>query len=198
MIKNKTISQLISELSKFPGIGRKTAERLAYYIIREKKEDAKRLADAILEVKEKIGFCKICFNYAEGEICDICSDPSRDKKTICVVEEPRDIWALENAGSYKGLYHVLLGVISPLDGVGPDDLKIRELLKRLKSGEVEEVIIATSPTVEGDATALYLSKIIKPLGIKVTRIASGLPAGGEIEYADSMTLTKAIQDRRPI
>jgi len=198
MIKNKTISQLIVEFSKLPGIGRKTAERLAYFIIREKEKDARRLAKAIVEVKEKVGFCKICFNYAEGEICDICSDPSRDKKTICVVEEPRDIWALENAGNYRGLYHVLLGVVSPLDGVGPDDLKIRELLKRLERGEVEEVIIATSPTVEGDATALYLSKIIKPLGIKVTRIASGLPAGGEIEYADSMTLAKAIQGRRPI
>ena len=198
MIKNKTISQLIVEFSKLPGIGRKTAERLAYFIIREKEKDARRLAKAIVEVKEKVGFCKICFNYAEGEICDICSDPSRDKKTICVVEEPRDIWALENAGNYRGLYHVLLGVVSPLDGIGPDDLKIRELLKRLERGEVEEVIIATSPTVEGDATALYLSKIIKPLGIKVTRIASGLPAGGEIEYADSMTLAKAIQGRRPI
>jgi len=198
MIKNKTISQLISELSKLPGIGRKTAERLAYYIIKEKKEDARKLAEAIIEVKDKIGFCKICFNYAENDVCDICSDPSRDKKTICVVEEPRDIWAFENAGSYRGLYHVLLGVISPLDGVGPDDIKIRELLRRLESGEVEEVIIATSPTVEGDATAIYLSKIIKPLGLKVTRIASGLPAGGEIEYADSITLTKAIQGRRPI
>ncbi|RKY00364.1 MAG: recombination protein RecR, partial [Spirochaetes bacterium] len=181
-----------------PGIGRKTAERLAYYIIKEKKEDARKLAEAIVKVKDKIGFCKICFNYAENDVCDICSDPSRDKKTICVVEEPRDIWAFENAGSYGGLYHVLLGVISPLDGVGPDDIKIRELLRRLESGEVEEVIIATSPTVEGDATAIYLSKIIKPLGIKVTRIASGLPAGGEIEYADSITLIKAIQGRRPI
>ncbi|RKX91724.1 MAG: recombination protein RecR [Spirochaetes bacterium] len=198
MIKNKTISQLISEFSKLPGIGRKTAERLAYYIIKEKKEDARKLAEAIVKVKDKIGFCKICFNYAENDVCDICSDPSRDKKTICVVEEPRDIWAFENAGSYGGLYHVLLGVISPLDGVGPDDIKIRELLRRLESGEVEEVIIATSPTVEGDATAIYLSKIIKPLGIKVTRIASGLPAGGEIEYADSITLIKAIQGRRPI
>lgn len=198
MIKNITISQLISELSKFPGIGRKTAERLAYYIIKEKREDAQRLAEAIIKVKEKIGFCKICYNYAESDVCDICSDPLRDKKTICVVEEPRDIWALENAGNYKGLYHVLLGVISPLDGVGPDDLKIRGLLNRLEGEEVEEVIIATSPTVEGDATALYLSKIIKPLDIKVTRIASGLPAGGEIEYADSVTLAKALQGRRPI
>jgi len=198
MIKNKTISQLISEFSKLPGIGRKTAERLAYYIIKEKKEEARKLAEAIIEVKDKIGFCKICFNYAENDVCDICSDPSRDKKTICVVEEPRDVWAFENAGSYRGLYHVLLGVISPLDGVGPDDIKIRELLRRLESGEVEEVIIATSPTVEGDATAIYISKIIKPLGLKVTRIASGLPAGGEIEYADSITLTKAIQGRRPI
>ena len=198
MIRNITISQLIAEFSKLPGIGRKTAERLAYYIFKEKKEDARRLAEAIMAVKEKIGFCKICYNYAEGDICDICSDPSRDRKTICVVEEPRDVWALENAGSYKGLYHVLLGVISPLDGVGPDDLKIRELLKRLEGEEVEEVIIATSPTVEGDATAIYLSKLIKPLGIKVTRIASGLPAGGEIEYADSVTLAKALQGRRPI
>ncbi len=198
MIKNKSISNLISEFSKLPGIGRKTAERLAYYIIKEDESKARRLADAIVQVKEKVGFCRVCFNYAEDDLCDICKDPTRDRKTICVVEEPRDIWAIEEAGTYRGLYHVLQGVISPLDGVSPEDLKIRELISRVESGDISEIILATSPTVEGDATALYISKLIKPLGIRVTRIASGLPAGGELEYADSLTLAKALQGRRPI
>ncbi len=198
MIKNKSITQLVSELSKLPGIGRKTAERLTYFIIKEDESEAKRLADAILQVKKNIHFCKICFNYAEDDLCDICMDRTRDKKTICVVEEPRDIWAIEEAGTYRGVYHVLHGVISPLDEISPEDLKIKELLSRLKSEDVVEVILATSPTVEGDATAIYLSKLIKPLGIKVTRIASGLPAGGELEYADSLTLSKALQGRQPI
>ena len=198
MIKNKSIANLISEFSKLPGIGRKTAERLAYYIIREDESKARRLADAIVQVKEKVGFCRVCFNYAEDDLCDICKDPTRDRKTICVVEEPRDVWAIEEAGTYRGLYHVLQGVISPLDGVSPEDLKIRELISRVESGDISEIILATSPTVEGDATALYISKLIKPLGIRVTRIASGLPAGGELEYADSLTLAKALQGRRPI
>ena len=198
MIKNKSIANLISEFSKLPGIGRKTAERLAYYIVKEDESKARRLADAIVQVKEKIGFCRVCFNYAEEELCDICKDPTRDRKTICVVEEPRDIWAIEEAGTYRGLYHVLQGVISPLDGVRPEDLKIRELISRVESGDISEIILATSPTVEGDATALYISKLIKPLGIRVTRIASGLPAGGELEYADSLTLAKALQGRRPL
>ena len=198
MNENSVIARLISELSKLPGIGRKTAERLAYYIIQAPSEDARNLAKAIIDAKEKIGFCKVCYNFSDGELCEICKDSTRDKKTLCVVEEPRDVWAIENAGGYRGLYHVLHGVISPLDGVGPDKLKIRELIKRMEQGEFEEIILATSPTVEGDATALYIAKLIKPLGIKVTRIASGLPAGGELEYADSVTLAKALQGRRPL
>ncbi|MBW2038509.1 MAG: recombination protein RecR [Deltaproteobacteria bacterium] len=190
------VEALITELSKLPGIGKKTATRLAFHILRSSKEDAQALAGSILRVKERIGLCRICFNIAEGEVCSICSNHQRDHSLLCVVEEPNDLMAIEAAGIFRGVYHVLHGVISPLDGVGPRELKIEELLQRLKQGGVAEVILATNPTVEGDATSLYLAKVIKPFGIKVTRIAQGIPAGGDIEYVDGKTMSKSLDGRR--
>lgn len=190
------VEELIDELSKLPGIGKKTATRLAFHILRSSKQDAQALAGSILRVKEKIGLCRICFNVAEGEVCTICSNHQRDHSLLCVVEEPNDLMAIEAAGIFGGVYHVLHGAISPLDGVGPRELKIEELLQRLKRGEVAEVILATNPTVEGDTTSLYLAKVIKPLGIKVTRIAQGIPAGGDIEYVDGKTMGKSLEGRR--
>jgi len=192
------IFRLVSEFSQFPGIGRKTAERLAYYILKEDEKFARDLASAILEVKEKVKFCSICGNMTENDPCPICSSPFRNKKVICVVEEAKDIWAVEKTGTYKGVYHVLMGALSPLDGIGPEKLRIQELLGRLQKEAIEEVIIATDPNAEGDATALYLSRLIKPLGVLVTRIASGLPIGGDLEYADAVTLSKALSGRRPL
>jgi len=196
--ENSSLFKLINEFSKLPGIGRKTAERLAFYILKIDENVARRLSEAIIEVKKKIKFCSICFNITENDPCDICLNPLRDKKIICVVEEPKDILAIEKSGTYDGVYHVLMGAISPLNGIGPDDLKIRELLKRIQDKEVSEVIVATDPNVEGDTTALYLAKLIKPLGISVSRIAKGLPVGGDLEYADSVTLSKAISGRTPL
>lgn len=190
------VEELIDELSKLPGIGKKTATRLAFHILRSSKQEAQALAGSILRVKEKIGLCRICFNVAEGEVCTICSNHQRDHSLLCVVEEPNDLMAVEAAGIFGGVYHVLHGAISPLDGVGPRELKIEELLQRLKRGEVAEVILATNPTVEGDTTSLYLAKVIKPLGIKVTRIAQGIPAGGDIEYVDGKTMGKSLEGRR--
>jgi recombination protein RecR len=190
--------RLVGELSRLPGIGRKTAERLAFFFLKDSAEDVHRLAEALLDVKKNMRFCRICAHITEDEECEICANPHRNHKLICVVEEPKDIWAIEKSGSYHGVYHVLMGALSPLDGVGPENLRIRELLSRLQSGEVDEVIIATDPNVEGDATAIYISKLLKPLGVKVTRIASGLPAGGDLEYADAVTLSKAITGRMPI
>lgn len=192
------ISRLIGELSRLPGIGRKTAERLAYYILKEDEQFAQNLAHAILEVKHKVKFCSICGNMTENDPCGICTDPRRSKKTVCVVEEPKDIWAIEKSGAYSGVYHVLMGALSPLDGIGPEKLRIKELLQRVQKDDVEEVIIATDPNIEGDATAIYLSKLLKPLNITVTRIASGLPVGGDLEYADAVTLSKALSGRRPL
>jgi len=177
-----------------PGIGRKTAQRITFYILKETKEEAASLAQAILDVKDKVKYCSICFNITESDPCWICLDGKRDKTLICVVEEANDVLALEKTAEYKGLYHVLGGALSPLDGIGPDNLRIKELLTRLKD-DVKEVILATNPNVEGEATAIYLSKLIKPLGVKVTRIARGLPVGGDLEYADQVTLTKAIEGR---
>jgi len=177
-----------------PGIGRKTAQRITFYILKEKKEEAQSLAQAILDVKEKVKYCSICFNITESDPCWICLDGKRDKTSICVVEEANDVLALENTAEYKGLYHVLGGALSPLDGIGPDNLRIKELLTRLKDN-VKEVILATNPNVEGEATAIYLSKLIKPLAVKVTRIARGLPVGGDLEFADQVTLTKALEGR---
>jgi recombination protein RecR len=190
-----SLEKLIEEFSKLPGIGKKTARRMAFYFLKVKKEEAGALAQAILDLKEKVNYCSICFNITEKDPCEICSDEKRDKFVICLVEEPNDVFALEKTGEYKGLFHVLGGVLSPLDGIGPDELKVKELLNRLKNGTVKEVILATNPNTEGEATAVYLSRLIKPLGIKVTRIARGLPSGGDLEYADVVTLTNAIEGR---
>jgi recombination protein RecR len=190
-----SIEKLIEEFSKFPGIGKKTAQRMAFFVLKQRKEEAEVLAQAILDVKSKVGYCSVCFNITEDDPCSICKDQKRDKSIICVVEEANDVAALEKTNQYRGLYHVLGGVVSPLDGVGPDDLKIKELLLRLKGKQVKEVIIATNPSTEGEATAIYLSKLIKPLGMKVTRIARGLPAGGDLEYADQTTLANALEGR---
>jgi len=192
---SESVDRLIEEFSKLPGIGRKTAMRLAFYILKEDKSEADRLAQALLDVKERVKYCSICFNITETDPCFVCQDEKRDKSIICVVEEANDVLALEKTGEYKGLYHVLGGALSPLDGIGPDNLRAKELLLRLKDG-VSEVILATNPNVEGEATAIYLSKLIKPLGIKVTRIARGLPVGGDLEYADQVTLMRALEGRR--
>jgi recombination protein RecR len=191
---SESISRLIDELAKMPGIGIKSAQRLAFYILKAPQETALSLAEAIKEVKEKVQHCSICFNLTEEDPCIICRNERRDSSTICVVEEANDVLALEKIGEYRGLYHVLGGVLSPLDGVGPDDLHIKELLDRLSQG-VTEIILATNPNVEGEATALYLTKLIKPLKIKVSRVARGLPVGGDLEYADQATLTRALEDR---
>jgi len=192
-----SIERLIEEFQKFPGVGRKTAQRLVFYLLRSPKEEIAGLAEAIKAVKEKVGFCSVCFNISEKDPCDICTDLNRDRTLICVVEEASDLWALERTGEYKGLFHILGGVLSPLDGIGPDDLRIKELLSRLKEG-VKEIILATNPNTEGEATAVYLSNLIKPLKVKVTRIARGLPMGGDLEYADQVTLAKAIEGRTEI
>lgn len=191
----QSVERLIAELTRLPGIGRKTAQRLAFWILKIRKEDARRLAQAIVDVKEKVVRCSICSNITETDPCGICSDPKRDQSIICVVEEANDILALERSGEYRGLYHVLEGALSPIDGVGPGKLRFKELLTRLKSG-VSEVIIATNPNVEGEATAVYLSRVIKPLNIRVTRIARGLPVGSDLEYADQNTLAKALKGRQ--
>ena len=194
----KPIDHLIEALTRLPGIGRKTASRLAFHILRSSPSEAQELARAILDVKEKIHLCSVCFNLTDDDPCRICQDEQRAKEILCVVEGPNDLIAIENTGEYKGRYHVLHGTLSPLEGVGPGDIKIKELLERLKKENVCEVILATNPTVEGGATALYLSDLIRPHRVKVTRIAYGIPMGGEIEYSDGMTLTKAIEGRREI
>ena len=192
------IERLINELAKLPGIGRKTAARLAYYVLRLPRGEAQNLARAIIDVKERIQLCSVCFNLTDRDPCRICSDSRRDSEVICVVEEPNDLMAIEGTGDFNGKYHVLHGALSPLEGVGPEDIKAKELLERLETGKVGEVIMATNPNVEGGATALYLTKLIKPLGVKVTRIAYGIPMGGDIEYTDGATLVKALEGRREI
>ena len=192
------MAKLIEHFRALPGIGSKTAVRLAYHILDMEPAQAKALAQAIIEAKEKIGYCSICFNLTDTDPCAICSSPARDHSTICVVEQPKDVVAMERMRDYKGVYHVLHGSISPMNGIGPDDIKIKELLARLMDGSVKEVILATNPRVEGEATAMYLSKLIKPLGIKVTRIAHGIPVGGDLEYTDEITLTKALEGRREL
>ena len=194
----KPIDHLIEALTRLPGIGKKTASRLAFHILRSSPSEAHELARAILDVKEKIRLCSICFNLTDENPCRICQDEHRTRETLCVVEGPNDLIAIENTGVFNGRYHVLHGTISPLEGVGPDDLKMRELLERLQKEKISEVILANNPTVEGGATALYLIDLIKPLGIKVTRIAYGIPMGSEIEYSDGMTLSKALEGRREI
>jgi recombination protein RecR len=190
------IQRLVQRLARLPGIGEKTATRLAFHILRAPEQQARELAQAITEVREKIRLCSVCCNLTEQDPCATCSDTRRDAHTLCVVAQPTDLIAVERGGSFRGRYHVLHGVLSPLDGIGPDDLRIGELLRRLEGGEVTEVIVATSPNVEGEATAMYLARLIKPLGPKVTRIASGVPIGGELEYVDQITLTRAIDGRR--
>jgi recombination protein RecR len=190
------IQQLIDELSRLPGVGPKSAQRLAFYIVKAPADDAKRLAEALLDAKEKIFFCRECGNVAEGELCRICRDPGRDSTVICVVEEPKDVAMVEKAGVIKGRYHVLGGAISPLDGIGPDDLRVQQLLDRVERNGVKEVILATNPNLEGNATAMYVAALLKPLGVSVTRLASGLPVGGDLEYADEVTLSQALEGRR--
>ncbi len=190
------LARLIEEFYKLPGIGPKSAQRLAYYLLRMPAGEARALAEAIIEVKERITFCSICQNVTEADPCRVCSDEQRDRSVICVVEEPLDILAMERTRAYRGLYHVLHGAISPMDGVGPEDLKVAELLNRLRSGEVQEIILATNPNLEGEATAMYLGRLISPLGPKVTRLARGLPVGGDLEYADDVTLARALEGRQ--
>jgi recombination protein RecR len=190
------IARLLEELERLPGIGPKSAQRLAYHILRGDADTAEALAAAIVEVKSAIRFCETCFNFAEGPECEICADVRRDTDVICVVEEPRDVVAIERTGEFRGTYHVLQGAISPIDGIGPEQLRARELIDRLGKGGIAEVILATDPDVEGETTALYLARLIKPLGIRVTRIASGLPVGGDLEYADEVTLGRALEARR--
>ncbi len=197
MLFAKPLAELIAELERLPGLGPKSAQRLAYHLLRVSEDEAHRLTEAILKAKAKLRFCAVCQNFSEQEICEICADARRDPGLICVVAEPRDITAIERVNEFKGRYHVLHGLMNPMDGIGPDQLRVRELLARLEK-DVAEVILATNPTIEGDATALYLAKLIKPLGIKVTRIAHGMPIGGELDYADSATLLSAFNYRREI
>jgi recombination protein RecR len=192
------LARLIEELSKLPTVGPKTAQRLAFHMLSMTPQDAEALAAAILEAKSRIRNCSICGNITEADPCIICTNPQRNPSVICVVEDPRDVAAMERTREFSGRYHVLQGAISPLDGVGPDDLRIAELVERVTAGEVREVIVATNPRVEGEATALYLSKVLKPLGVRVTRIAHGLPVGGDLEYADEVTLARALEGRRDL
>ncbi len=192
------LAKLIEHFRALPGIGSKTAVRLAYHVLDMDVEKARALAGAIIEAKEKIGYCNTCFNLSDRNPCSICSSEDRDHSVICVVEQPQDVAAMERMRDFKGVYHVLHGAISPLEGVGPENLKIKELLTRLSDSEVKEIIMATNPNVEGEATAMYIARLLKPMGIKVTRIAHGLPVGGDLEYADEVTLSKAMENRREI
>jgi len=192
------VQDLIDELGRLPGVGPKSAQRIAFHLLKTEKPDALRLADTIVQVKERVAFCERCFNVAEGPRCGICEDPRRDDGVLCVVEEPRDVVAVEKTDQFKGRYHVLQGAISPIDGIGPEQLKVRELIMRVGSEEITEVILCTNPNIEGETTAMYLSKQLQPLGLRITRIASGLPVGGDLEYADEMTLGRALEGRRDV
>jgi recombination protein RecR len=194
-ITAKPIARVVDEFSRLPGIGPKTAQRLTYYLLRSPADQAQALAEAILDLKNRVVLCSECFNITERSPCSICTGPERDRTRICVVEEPLDVVAIERTGQYRGLYHVLHGAISPIEGIGPDELKIRELLARLQPGEMKEIILATNPNLEGEATALYLNKQLVPMDITVTRLARGLPVGGDLEYADEMTLSNALAGR---
>ena len=196
MNASSAIQKLLDELERLPGIGPKSAQRIAYWILNEDRVDATRLAQAIIEVKDTVHFCARCFNYAQDELCDICASSKRDQNTICVVS--RDIPPIERTGTFSGVYHVLGGALSPLEGIGPDDLHIAELLARLNDPSISEVILATNPNIEGETTASYLARLIKPLGVKVSRLASGLPVGGDLEFADEVTLGRAIEARREL
>src|SRR5215510_7174331 len=190
--------RLVEQLQRLPGIGAKGAQRLAFHILKTPREDADRLCDAIRDVKAQVTYCSVCHNITDTDPCAFCTDPSRNRRVICVVEEPQNVSVVERTREFRGLYHVLMGTLSPLQGVGPDDLKIKGLLARVGQGEVEEVILATNPTVEGEATALYLARLLKPLGVRVTRIAMGIPVGSDLEYADEVTMTRAMEGRRDI
>ena len=193
------IVRLIQQLKRLPGVGQKSAERMAFHFLHSwSKEEARSLADAVLDVKEKVGYCSICNNITDVDPCSYCANPSRDPRLLCVVQQPNDIVAVEKTREYNGYYHVLLGALSPLSGVGPDQLRIKGLIERLKAGKIQEVIMATNPNVEGEATAVYLSKLLKPLGVKVTRIAMGVPVGSDLEYADEVTMSKALEGRREL
>ena len=193
-----SLSRLLEELQRLPGIGPKGAQRLAFHLLKIPREQAERLAAAIADVKARVTYCSVCSNITDSDPCHFCSNQDRDRHLICVVEEPQNVAAIERTRDFKGLYHVLMGAISPLQGIGPDELKIRELLKRLADGSVSEVILATNPNVEGEATALYLARLLKPLGVKVTRIAMGVPVGSDLEYADEVTMHKALEGRREV
>jgi recombination protein RecR len=192
------LTQLVEQLQKLPGIGAKGAQRLAFHILKNPRDDAERLCDAIRDVKERVTYCTVCNNITEHDPCMFCTSASRDQRLICVVEEPQNVSVVEKTREFRGVYHVLMGVLSPLHGVGPDDLKIAGLLARVGGGAVDEVILATNPTVEGEATALYLARLLKPLGVRVTRIAMGVPVGSDLEYADEVTMTRAMEGRREV
>ena len=193
-----SFARLVAELAKFPGVGNKTATRLAFFLLRQPKAQAEALAEAILDLQRNTRFCSVCFHITEQDPCSLCCDTRRDETLICVVEEPQALMAIERSRSFKGHYHVLHGALSPLDGIGPEDLKIKALIKRLEQGEVQELLIATNFTVEGDATALYLAKLVQPLGIRVTRLAYGIPMGSELEYVDEATVNRAVEGRRDL
>ncbi|HAY50735.1 MAG: recombination protein RecR [Acidimicrobiaceae bacterium] len=192
------VQTLIDELGKLPGVGPKSAQRIAFHLVKLSEEDAIRLSTAISEAKEKVRFCEKCFNMSDEPICEICSDSRRDPSLVCVVEEPRDIVAVERTQEYKGFYHVLQGAINPIDGIGPEQLRVKELLARLQENPISEVILCTNPNIEGEATAMYLARLLEPLGLSITRIASGLPVGGDLEYADELTLGRALEGRREV
>jgi recombination protein RecR len=192
------LANLIDQFKRLPGVGAKSAQRLAFHVLKTTREDADRLCDAIRDVKDRVTYCSVCNNITDVDPCAFCADDTRDHKVICVVEEPQNVYVVEKPGSFRGLYHVLLGALSPLQGVGPDDLKIKSLLTRIDQGGVEEIILATNPTVEGEATAIYLARLLKPLGLRVTRIATGIPVGSDLEYADELTMGKAMEGRREV
>ncbi len=194
----KPLGRLVGELEKLPGIGPKSAQRLAFYLLRIPADEARQLSEAIMEVKERISICSVCFNYTDQPVCDICRNPRRDPSILCVVAEPRDLMAVERTAEFTGRYHVLGGVISPLEGIGPEMLRIRELIERVQKDNVREVILATNPTVEGDTTAMYLARLVKPFGARVSKIAFGLPMGGDLDYADQATLIQALEGRREL
>ena len=198
MFYPEPVARLIEALQRLPGIGPKTAQRLTFFLLKRPIGEVRELTESLMAVKEQIVACRICFNVTDRDPCRICADTGRDSRVLCIVEEPNDLLAMERTGEFRGQYHVLLGALSPLDGIGPDDLKIRELLARLEAGDMAEVILATNPNVEGEATALYLAKLLRPLGVRITRIARGLPVGGDLEYADQVTLSKALEGRREI
>jgi len=192
------LARLINEFKRLPGIGQKSAQRLAFHVLRSPRDDAERFAQALLEVKDNLGFCNLCNNISQGELCVYCEDSSRDQSLICVVEEPHNVLPIETTRTFTGVYHVLHGAISPLRGIGPERLKIKNLLDRIASGPVQEVILATNPNVEGEATAVYLSRLLKPLGVKTSRIAMGIPVGSDLEFADEITMLKSLENRRPM